>query len=472
MAQVHVQVSETTCIANLKLKDMPSEPPCKKQKILQPDEADKKIYFGVSDISESVSGVESQLATSDQDKVVELLTKLYPTWERVLLATEDPSQVMDAMVLLSYIDCGWPKLFLTQDDMFRMKPKISRGATAHHPSEGPTLEHPAPDGPTSEGTTSLHHIPDTKITKKTIDDQSPERFTSDGIATQLQVDSARLQLGENLGDVALILNAFYGWCVKDKREKLIMCQKYLINESEMKVLGKAFQDLLDLIERETNVDMNWTNTVMNYDASTAEKMNRWTSELVRKCPELLYMHSGVPGQEYMNFTTGNVEPHYLNRNFNFDMNVEPSKYVLSFPCDVSLWKFPENKHDNLLTIKCDPTMVQELCHSLYPDDLEAREKERAIKAAVITDIGTAVIKMLMEQQRKITDMENDISVQCGIPHVLVHVQIDRLRNQLHVFVPETAAVKAQEVAQYHVDVIKATIESKTAKLCPYTVQYR
>ena len=442
------------CCSSLKSEDSAFEPPNKKQKLLQVEYAEKARYFRVESISETISGVQEQLGTDDQRKVVDLLAKLYPTWERVLLAVEEPSQLVDTIVLLSYIDCGWPKLFLTQDEMLRMKSKI-----LHQAKQYGTAQHDIPDDLTSE--------PDGKTS---YDDTSDDELcTLDGIATQLQVDSARLELSENLGDVALILNAFLGWCVRDQKEKLAWCEKYLINVTEMKVLGKAFVDLLKLIERETNFEMKWINSpVMNKEQSRAEKMKRWTSVLISTCPELLYIHSGVPGQEYLNFLTGNVEPHYLNRNFNFDMNVEPPEYIISFPCNLSTSTFKECKYDNLLTIRCDSNLVVKMCELFYEDTLKARCGDKVIKAAVITDIGPAIINKLLEkQQQRIADMENDIHAQCSIPYVLVHVQVDQLRNELHVYSPKSCAEKAREVVQYHVDLVKAGVESRTVELHPY-----
>ena len=213
--------------------------------------------------------------------------------------------------------------------------------------DGSASKNPSPDGSSSE-------------------DQSPDGLPSDGIPVQLRVDSARLELSSGYGDVALILNVFYGWCRADSRDKEAWhhreedreawCEEYYINTYEMRILWKAFQDLLKLIERETNVDLSWVEPVVMTETttSTEDRMNKWTSLILRKCPELVYLHSGVPAQEYMNLITGKVEPLYLSRNFNFDTSVNLSEYVINFLCnvnvDVSTSTFRERKDDNLLTI--------------------------------------------------------------------------------------------------------------------------
>ena len=232
---------------------------------------------------------------------------------------------------------------------------------------------------------------------------------------------------------------------------------------EMRILWKAFKDLLKLIERETNVDLSWVQVVVMNRTTTSSKdrMNHWTSLIIRKCPELLYVHSGVPGQEYMNLTTGRVDPLYLNRNFNFDTSVKPCEYVISFPCNLKVGTstFRECKYDSLLTIRC----IQP-----HLEDLVDRFGVKAEKVAVIGDVGVAVIRKLSErQQTRITDMEHDVSVQCGVPFVLVHVQVDLLRNQLHVFAPKHCATKAQELVRHHVALAKAQVESQMVEVRPY-----
>ena len=326
--------------------------------------------------------------------------------------------------------------------------------------------------------------------------QPPDGLPSDGIPAQLRVDSARLELSSGLGDVALILNGFYGWCragprdqgawcLTDPRDQGVCsrpgprdqeewCEKYYINTCEMRILWKAFQDLLKLIERETNVDLSWVEQVVMTETktSTEDKMNRWTSAMIRKSPELVYLHSGVPGQEYMNLKTARVEPFYLSRNFNFDTCVKPPEYVISFPCDVrvnvSTSTFRERKYDNLLTIVCDHRLASEMCRSLYPEDLAVRLEERAVEVAVIADVGVAVIGKLTERQRvRITDLERDVSVQCGVPLVLVHAQLDLLRGRLLVYAPKHCTTKALRVAQYHVDLTRAEVEFQAVELRPY-----
>ena len=148
----------------------------------------------------------------------------------------------------------------------------------------------------------------------------------------------------------------------------------------------------------------------------------------------------------------------LSRNFNFDTNVMPPEYVISFPCNVnvSASTFRDCKYDSLLTITCNQSLTSELCRSLYPDDLAARLGEKAVDVAVIAEVGVAVIGKLTERERaRITDLEHDVSVQCGIPFVLVNVQVDLLRNRLHVYAPKHCATKALRVAQYRVDLAKA-----------------
>ena len=99
--------------------DAVSEPPFKKQRIQEQNTQEVKCLakyeeFGPTD----KPAIEVE---DDQQKTVGLLGKLYPTWTGVLQALEDPSQLVDAMVLLCYVDCGCPKLFPTQDDMFKIR---------------------------------------------------------------------------------------------------------------------------------------------------------------------------------------------------------------------------------------------------------------------------------------------------------------------------------------------------------------
>ena len=502
--------------------DVDGEPPFKKLKIQDQNTQEVKCLAKCDDFDSiakhAVEVEDDQHGSTDQKRTVDLLGKLYPTWVGVLQALENQSQFVDAMVLLSYIDCGWPKLFLTQDDMFRVKWKTkSQGkktSTDNMPvpreaeqftEDGSSIKNKAPEGTVSgnsspdgsyfqkqppDGLVSDNHSPGSNsypevAPEDTVsgnyppycsspEDPPPEGLPVDGIPTQLRVDLARLKLSGDYGDVALILNGFYGWCRAGPREQGAWCdrdeegreewcEEYCINTSEMRVLWKAFQDLLKLIERETNVDLSWVQPVAMKEitTSTEDKMKEWTSLIIRKCPELLYAHSGVPGQEYMNLSTGNVEPLYLSRNFNFDTSVKPHEYVISFPCNanVSASTFPQRKYDNLLTIKC----IQ-----LHPEDLAVRRGEKAVKVAVIGDVGVAVIRKLTEkQQTRITDMEHDISVQCGVLSVLVHVQVDLLRNQLHVYAPKHCSPKAHEVVRHHVDLAKAQVESQTVEVFPF-----
>ena len=328
------------------------------------------------------------------------------------------------------------------------------------PAEGTTSRNPPPEGSSSE-------------------DKLPDGLPSDGIPVQLRVDSARLELSGGYGDVALILNGFYGWCrsgLRDQgawcragpRDQKAWCEEYYINTCEMRLLWKAFQDLLKLTERETNMDLSWVEQVVMTETttSTEDRMNKLTSLMLRKCSELVYLHSGVLGQEYMNLMTSRVEPLYLNRNFNFDMKVKPPEYVISFPCNVNI-----DDSYNLLTITCNHSLASELCRSLYPGDNSARLEQKAVEVAVIADVGIAVIGKLTERQRaRITDLEHDVSVQCGVPFVLVHIQVDRLRNRLYVYAPKNCATKALKVAQYHVDLAKAQVESQAVELRPYPAE--
>ena len=95
------------------------EPPFKKQRIQEQKTQEIKCLAKYEEFDPIVKlAIEVE---DDQKNTVDLLGKLYPAWMVVLQAVEDPSQLVDAMVMLSYIDCGCPKLFLTQDDMFKIK---------------------------------------------------------------------------------------------------------------------------------------------------------------------------------------------------------------------------------------------------------------------------------------------------------------------------------------------------------------
>ena len=151
--------------------DAACQPPFKKQKIQEQNTPEVQC---LAKYEEFGSIVELAIEVEDgQQKTVDLLGKLYPTWTGVLQALEDPSQFVDTMVMLSYIDCGCPKLFLTQDDMFKIKWKTkSQGkitssdniktdpgeskqlstdgsSIRHQPPEGIVLTNPSPGGNTS-----------------------------------------------------------------------------------------------------------------------------------------------------------------------------------------------------------------------------------------------------------------------------------------------------------------------------------
>ena len=99
--------------------DAACEPPYKKQRIQEQNTQEVKCLAKYEEFGPKVKlAIE---VDDDQQKTVDLLGKLYPTWTGVLQALEDPSQLVDAMVMLSYTDCGCPKLFLTQDYLFKIK---------------------------------------------------------------------------------------------------------------------------------------------------------------------------------------------------------------------------------------------------------------------------------------------------------------------------------------------------------------
>ena len=99
--------------------DAACQPPFKKQRIQEQNTQEVKCLAKYEEFGPKVKLVIE--VEDDQRKTVDLLGKLYPTWTGVLPALEDRSQLVDAIVMLSYIDCGCPKLFLTQDDMFKIK---------------------------------------------------------------------------------------------------------------------------------------------------------------------------------------------------------------------------------------------------------------------------------------------------------------------------------------------------------------
>ena len=104
--------------------DAACQPPFKKQRIQEQNTQEVKCLAKYEEFGPKV-----KLAIEVEDyqrETVDLLGKLYPTWTGVLQALEDPSQLVDTMVMLSYIDCGCPKLFLTQDDLFKIKWKTER----------------------------------------------------------------------------------------------------------------------------------------------------------------------------------------------------------------------------------------------------------------------------------------------------------------------------------------------------------
>ena len=87
--------------------DAVCETPFKKQRIQEQNTEEVRCLANYEEFGSIVkNAIEVE---DDQQKTVDLLGKLYPTWTGVLQALEDPSQLVDAMVMLSYVDCGCPK---------------------------------------------------------------------------------------------------------------------------------------------------------------------------------------------------------------------------------------------------------------------------------------------------------------------------------------------------------------------------
>ena len=488
---------------------------------VSPKEEDYRVSPSEENYRVFPSEEDYRVSSDDHQKVADLLCKLYPGWAGILQALDDRAELMDAMVLLSYIDCACPRLFLTQDDMFGVRWKTK----AHHdelaseecrdetteristketqsdgtavsdrskhytdgsttlikeqsPPGGTSFRYQSTDGRSSEeplsrplGVAPLENITSGgSSTQKEPPTPPPDGLPADGIPIQLRVDAARQELSGDYGDVALILNGFYGWSERSQEQRDAWAERLRIDTDEMGVLWRAFRDLLALIERETGVEVeSWVTPPKMQSGTMGARLRGWAARMVERCPGMVYLHTGVPGHEYMNLMTGAVEPCYLRRNFNFDTSPVPPEFLISLPCYTCRTPgFRSDEPFNLLTMPGDPGLLSEICSKLYPEALAERLEERAVEVAVISDIGVALMRILTDQQQsRITDMEHDISVQCGVAHVLVHVQVNTLRSRLHVFTPAGHAHKAHQVARYHVEVARSRVESEAVELRAY-----
>ena len=105
------------------------------------------------------------------------------------------------------------------------------GSSSRGPPDGTVPGNHSPGGSSiAEGTMSGNHLPDGNSFRGPPDgtvqgnhppdgNSSPEVLPADGIPIQLHVESARMELSGGYGDVALILNGFYGWCRAGPRDQ-------------------------------------------------------------------------------------------------------------------------------------------------------------------------------------------------------------------------------------------------------------
>ena len=95
--------------------DAVSEPPLKKLKIQDRNSQEVKCLAKREEFDsitkQAIEVEEDQHGCTDQQKTVDLLGKLYPTWVGVLQALEDPSQLVDVMSCCPTLTVDGPSCF-------------------------------------------------------------------------------------------------------------------------------------------------------------------------------------------------------------------------------------------------------------------------------------------------------------------------------------------------------------------------
>ncbi len=365
--------------------------------------------------------------THEHEKVLSALVKVYPNWTGILQSAREPHQLVDLLVLLSYVDCSWPNLF-----------KIPRDN-----------------------------------------------------CEKVKLESSKLNLHGIYGDVPMLLHVYYTWKSLRKQERPRWCDRHFIDDVPMKRLDKTMSNFKDLIKKELNIKMDWLQDTMLIGCpSIRDKTMSWNNLLLRTNPDLLYIHSGLPGLKYVNVKYGSNKPHCLTPESPLGLLSSPPKYVFCLPSNVSDKRFKEMKNDNIFSINCDELLAEEKNKEVqYPTTALSRltplliksAKQNTVQKYVIKDIGHAVLRILTREDGKrlnglrdeiashlcngekdCIDNNHPIPVECR--DSWFQLDNDSYNNQLILYALPADMDRAREVLDYNIEVMKSEANSKAYKL--------
>ncbi len=365
--------------------------------------------------------------THEHEKVLNVLVKVYPNWSEILKSAREPHQLVDLLVLLSYVDCSWPNLF-----------KVPRD-----------------------------------------------------ISENVKMESSKLDLYGSYGDVPMLLYIYYSWKNLRKRERPGWCDRHFIDDVPLKRLDKTMSNFKDLIKKELDIQMSWLHDTMLMGCPCIQdKVMSWSKLLLQTNPDLLYMHTGLPGLKYVNVKYGSTKPHCLTPESSLGLLSSPPKYVFCLPSNVSDKRFKEMKNDNIFSINCDEFLPKDIYdEGQFATSVLSRLKPQLIKSTnqntvqkyVIKDVGDAVLRTLSGDdanrlnvlrdeiashlcngQKDCIDNNHPIRAECR--DSWFHLDIDLYNNQVILYALPADMDKAKDVLNYNIEVMKSETNSKVYKL--------
>ena len=324
-------------------------------------------------------------------KVSNFLGKLYPSWSNLLSWIEEEAILDDVILLLAYyFDCEAPNLF-------------------------------------------VHPISETG---------------------QAQLDSAKVSLGGQAGDVPLVTNVYKKFIATAKRERHLWCTQNCVDYATVKKLDQAYKDL------KCSTEGHISHRIIGSNSKTLmEKLHILGQLILKSNPEGVYIHDGRPGLFYLNVSS--LERMKMNSDSSLSLCPTPPKYVLTVPSS--------SKFETMLTLTCDEMALKSgVGHNRNFQLLLSRATSKVVICTKVSDCGPRLQEYLVEDNcRRQKLLATEIWKQCGCDEAEIHVTTDLLTSSLLLYCPEALISEAKPVIEERLKIIKVECEANISDVdCP------